>query len=110
MFGYSSHRLEFHLSNSNGADAWRVSSLTLLGLLAFYLLAVAFGTAMAKRLAKFLFDNNEETTILGLASLLQRWIVIWIHLSVVAMYAFAQSYIILEGFASIDWSNSMPHF
>ena len=100
---------------------WRISSLTLLGLLAFYLLAVAFGTVMAGKLAKAIFNNNEETTILGLASLLPRWVAILIHLPVIMVYALARCYIIVESFvnlralpftafASVNWSNFMPHF
>ena len=100
---------------------WRVSSLTLLGLLIFYLFAIAFGTVMASRLARWLFNNNDATTILGVANLLPRWVAIMVHSPVVVIYALARSYIIVEGFsalralpmsayASVNWSNFVPHY
>ena len=94
---------------------WRISSLTLLGLLVIYLAAVVFGTVMGGWLARTFFDNYEETTILGVGSLLPRWTAILFHGPVVAAYALARMYIIVEGFvslrslsytafASVDWS------
>lgn len=99
---------------------WRVSSLTLLGLLIFYLFAVAFGTVMASRLARGLFNNHDETTILGVANLLPRWVAVTIHSPVFVIYGLARGYIIVEGFcalralpmsafASVNWSNFVPH-
>lgn len=99
---------------------WRTSSLILLGLLIFYLLATAFGTVMAGRLARGLFNNHEATTILGVASLLPRWIAVLLHLPVFFVYGLARSYIIIEGFVSlralpktafesVNWSNFVPH-
>lgn len=99
---------------------WRVSSLSLLGLLIFYLFAVAFGTVMASRFARGLFNNHESTTILGVASLLPRWVAVMVHAPVFVVYGLARAYIIVEGFvalralpmsafASLSWSNFVPH-
>ncbi|KAL9119282.1 MAG: hypothetical protein Q9187_004167 [Circinaria calcarea] len=100
---------------------WRISGLTLLGVTVFYLLATAFGTVMASRLARFFFDNDEATTILGVANLLPRWVAVLVHLPVIAAYALARCYIIIEGFLnlralplsafdSVNWANYLPHF
>lgn len=100
---------------------WRVSSLTLLGLLVFYLFAVAFGTVMANRLAKGLFKNHDATTILGVANLLPRWVAVITHAPIFLIYSLARGYIMVEGFfalralptstfASVNWSNFVPHF
>jgi hypothetical protein len=94
---------------------WRISSLALLGLLVFYLAAVVFGTVAAGWIARTFFDNDKETTILGVGSLLSRRTAILFHAPVVAAYALARAYIIVEGFvslrtlsftafASVDWS------
>ena len=99
---------------------WRVSSLTLFSLLIIYLFAVAFGTAMASRLARMLFNNHDATTILGVAILLPRWIAVMIHSPFLVTYGLARGYIIIEGFsalralpisafASVNWSNFVPH-
>ncbi|KAL9636829.1 MAG: hypothetical protein Q9164_002577 [Protoblastenia rupestris] len=100
---------------------WRISSLVLLGLSIFYLSAVAFGTVMASRLARWLFKNNEATTILGIASLMPRWLAVTIHSPIFVIYGIARGYIIVEGFvslrilpvtvfSSVKWSNFVPHF
>ena len=100
---------------------WRVSSLTLLGLLIFYLFAVAFGTVMAGRLARKLFNNDEETTILGVASLLPRWVAVWLHAPFFFAYVLARGYIMVEGcvnlralpataFQTVDWWEFWPSF
>jgi len=100
---------------------WRVSCLVLLGMLIFYLCAIALGTVMASWLARTFFKNNEATTILGAASLLPRWAAILLHLPVIIIYCLARSYIIVEGFAnlralpvtafaSVNWANYIPHF
>lgn len=81
----------------------------------FYLLAVVFGTFMAGWLAKTLFNNDKETTILGVGSLLSRRAAILIHSPVIIAYAVARAYIIVDGFVSmrtlenrafdsVDWS------
>ena len=99
---------------------WRTTSLVLLGLLIFYLLATAFGTVMAGRLARWIFNNHEASTILGVASLLPRWAAFLVHFPVIFAYALARSYIIVEGFVglralpksafeSVNWSNFVPH-
>ncbi|MCJ1276939.1 hypothetical protein MMC21_004747 [Puttea exsequens] len=99
---------------------WRTSSLILMGLLIFYLLAIAFGTMMSGRLAKWLFNNHEATTILGVASLLPRWVAVLLHSPVFLIYGLARMYIITEGFVSlralpktafesVNWSNFLPH-
>lgn len=99
---------------------WHVSSLTLFGLLIFYLFAVAFGTVMAARLARWLFNNRDATTILGVASLLPRWLAVLIHSPIFVIYGLARGYIIVEGFFalralplsafdSVNWSNFVPH-
>ena len=99
---------------------WRISGLILLGVTVLYLLATAFGTVMASRLAKAFFDNDEVTTLLGLVNLQPRWAAILIHLPVIAAYSFARCYIIIEGFVnlralpitafdSVNWANYMPH-
>ena len=99
---------------------WRTSSLVLLGSLIFYLIAIAFGIVMAGRPAKALFDTHEAATILGVASLLPRWIAVLLHLPVFLIYGLARSYIIVEGFVSLrvlpktafesfNWSNFVPH-
>ena len=88
--------------------------------LIFYLNAIVFGTVMARRPAKALFDNHEATTILGVASLLSRWIAVLLHLPVFLIYGLARSYIIVEGFVSlralpktafesVNWSDFVPH-
>ncbi len=100
---------------------WRTSSLTLLGLLLFYLVAVALGTMMAGWLARTFFKNNEETTVLGVAGLLPRWAAILVHGPIIGAYGLARCYILVEGFvnlralpvsafAMVDWSNYLPHF
>lgn len=101
-------------------NLWRVSSLTLLGVLIFYLFAVAFGTVMASRLARWLLNNHDATTILGVANLLPRWVAVLTHSPVFVIYGLARGYIIIEGlfalralpmsaFASVNWSNFVPH-
>ena len=100
---------------------WRISSLTLLGLLIFYLIAVALGTMLASWIARTFFKNDEETTILGVAGLLPRWLAVVVHGPVIAAYGLARCYILVEGFvnlralpvtayATVDWSNFIPHF
>lgn len=75
---------------------------------------------MAGRPAKLLFDNHEATTILGVASLLPRWIAVLLYLPVFLIYGLARSCIIVEGFVSlralpktgfesVSWSNFVPH-
>jgi hypothetical protein len=94
---------------------WRISSLMLLGLLVLYLLAILFGTMMAGWMAKKFFNNDKESTIMGVASLLPRWVGILTHSPVIIAYTLARTYIIVEGFvslralsltafASVDWS------
>ena len=86
-----------------------------------YLFGVALGTVVAGSVAKAFFKNSEATTIIELCNLLPRWIAIAIHLPIIAVYIFARAYIIVEGFvslrampvsafASINWSNFVPHF
>lgn len=100
---------------------WRISTLVLLGLLSIYLFGVVFGEAMAKRLAKGIFNNNEATTLLSLVKLLSRWAAVLIHGPVIVVYILVRSYIIVEGlvnlralpveaYASVNWSNFIPHF
>ena len=99
---------------------WRTTSLILLSLLIFYLLATAFGTVMAGRLAKWIFNNHEAKTILEVASLLPRWAAFLIHFPIIFSYALARTYIIIEGFVglralpksafeSVNWSDFFPH-
>lgn len=99
---------------------WRISSFVLLGLIIFYLAAFSFGTTMAGALAKTLFNNAVEHTLVGVASLLPRWVAILMHLPVVLAYSVARTYIICEGFVglrslpntafdSVKWSNFVPH-
>lgn len=111
----------FHFPSPTEQMLWRISSLTLMGALNVYLLGVAFGTLMAGTLAKLIFNNDEETTILGVASLLPRWAALWIHSPLVFAYSLARGYLIVEGFVSlralpagaynsVNWANFLPHF
>ena len=99
---------------------WRVSSLSLLGLLIFYLFGVAMGTVLASRFARGVLNNHDATTILGVANLLPRWVGVMIYSPVIGAYGLARAYIIVEGFvalralpmstfASVSWSNFLPH-
>ena len=94
--------------------------MTALGLAVFYLLGVAIGTAVAGSVAKSLFKNDEVETIIGLVRLLPRWKAVLLHGPVIAAYGLARAYIIVEGFAnlralpltafaSVNWSNYLPH-
>jgi hypothetical protein len=114
-FGIHLAGWNFVLPSNTERILWRVSSLTLLGLLVFYLLAVVFGTLRGGWLARTFFDNDKETTILGVGSLLSRRAAILIHSPVIVAYALARVYVIVEGFvslrtlektafASVDWS------
>lgn len=100
---------------------WRISSLTLLGLLVFYLVAIVVGTFLAEYISRVYFKNNEEKTILGVASLLPKSAAFLLHFPVVAAYCIARTYIIVEGFVnlralpstafeSVNWPNFVPHF
>ena len=80
---------------------WRISSLALLGLLVFYLAAVVFGTLTAGWIARTFFENDKETTIFGIGSLLSRRTAILFHAPIVVAYALARTYIIVEGFVSL---------
>lgn len=119
---FSLHLVGWRFNFPSAAERmlWRISSLTLLGLLIVYLLGFAFGTIMAKRLAKVWFNNDKVTTLLGMARLLSRRAALLIHGPVIAVYILARSYVIVEGFlslralpatafASVNWSNFVPH-
>ena len=80
---------------------WRAASLTLLGSLVVYYLAILLGQLFARRMAKFFFDNDKEKNIFGLATLLPRWVAILTHSPLVIVYTLVRTYIIVEGFASL---------
>lgn len=80
---------------------WRITSLILLGLLVFYLIAVIIGTLAAGWVARTFFGNHEENTILGVASLLSRRTAILMHSPVILIYTVARAYVIVEGFFSL---------
>ncbi len=114
-FGIHLAGWNFVFPSKTEQSLWRISSLTLLSLLVFYLLAIIFGTFMAGWLAKTVFDNDKETTIIGVGSLLSRRAAILIHSPVIVAYTLARIYIIVEGFVSlrtlsftafadVDWS------
>ena len=99
---------------------WRASTLTLLGLVVFYLFAVVAGIVMARYIARSIFKNTEATTPLEVASLLPRWLAVILHLPFIAVYCIARSYIIVEGFVNlralpvtvfmrVHWSYYIPH-
>ena len=119
---YSIHLAAWHFTFPTPVERmlWRTTSLTLLGLLIFYLFATAFGTVMAGRLARWGFNNHEANTILAVASLLPPWAAFLVHSPVIFTYILARSYIIIEGFVSlrvlpksafesVNWSNFLPH-
>lgn len=119
-FGIHLAAWNFHFPSRAEQILWRVSSLSLFGLLIFYLFTVAFGTVMASRLARMCFNNHNATTILDLASLLPRWVAVMVHSPVLVVYGLARAYIIVEGFvalrtlpnsafASVNWSSFVPH-
>ena len=75
---------------------------------------------MASRVARGLFNNHEATMILGVASLLPRWAAVMVHSPVFVIYSLARAYVIIEGFvilralpmsafASVSWSDFVPH-
>ena len=75
---------------------------------------------MASRVARGLCTNHEATTISGVASLLPRWAAVMVHSPVFVIYGLARAYIIVEGFvalralpmsafASVSWSDFIPH-
>lgn len=116
------HLAGWHLTfpSSMEQQLWRIASLVLLGLIVMYLIAFAFGTLMAKRLARTFFNRDDVDSILGLGSLLPRWLAILLHLPVIIAYSVARVYIICEGcvglrslplaaFNSVQWSNFVPH-
>jgi hypothetical protein len=98
---------------------WRAASLTLLGLLLFYLIMLAIGYRVCRPVARYLFDTD-ATTILELAGMLPKWATVVAHSPVVICYAVARSYILVEGFiglralpsilyASVEWAEFWPH-
>lgn len=100
---------------------WRVASMTLLGLLIVYLVAVAVGTVAAGPVAKRVFSNNKAITIIEVASLLPHWVAVLLHAPFIAIYIIARSYILVEGFIdlrtmpssafeSVNWWNFLPHY
>lgn len=120
-FGIHLAGWNFHFPTHVEQILWRISSLTLLGLLVFYLIAVTIGTFLAEPVSRAFFKNSEEKTILGVASLLPRSVAFLMHFPVVAAYCVARGYIIVEGFVnlralpstafeSVNWPNFVPHF
>lgn len=123
IFAYSGIHLagwDFAFPSKTEQILWRIASLTLLGSLVFYLLAVLVGVTFAGFIARTFFDNHTENTLMGLVKLLPRWAAILTHLPVIAAYCLARAYVVVEGFvglrslprlafASVEWSDVVPH-
>lgn len=69
---------------------WRVASLVLLGLVALYLIALAFGYYAAGWLARILFKTDGVETIADVAQLLPHWIGILLYLPIILAYSLAR--------------------
>lgn len=121
--GYSGIHLagwKSHFPTTAEQMGWRISSLLMLGLSTFYFIAIAIGTIFACQIARLFTKDPEVRTIMGITALLPRWLAVMLHLPIIALYISARAYIIVEGFASlralpltafatVNWSNFMPH-
>ena len=98
---------------------WRASNLVLLGLLVTYLIVIPIGVVSSRPFSRR-WQAKEVGTPLEVAAQLPRWAQVVIHVPILAIYALARSYILLEGLISlralplkayvdITWSNLLPH-
>ena len=98
---------------------WRVASLQLLGLLLFYLIIITIGTYYYKIIARALF-GKEVTSMLGVAHVCPRWLLLVAYYPVIIAYGTARTYILIEAFVnlralplnvytSVKWADFIPH-
>jgi len=98
---------------------WRVASVQLLGVLLFYLAIITIGTYFYKDIARILF-GKESNSMLGVASLAPRWLLLVAYYPVIIAYGSARTYILLEAFVnlrglplsaytSVNWADFIPH-
>ena len=98
---------------------WRVAGLQLLVVLLFYLAIITIGTYFYRDIARFLF-GKESNSMLGVASLSPRWLLLVAYYPVIIAYGSARTYILLEAFVSlrasplsvytsVDWADFIPH-
>ena len=98
---------------------WRVASLQLLGVLLFYLVIIIIGTYFYRDIAKILF-GRESNSMLGVAALSPRWLLLVAYYPVIIAYGSARTYIVLEPFVNlralplsvyttVNWADFVPH-
>ena len=91
-----------------------------IGLYATYLFVFLVVTKLSGWIAKKYFQN-EASTFIDVASLFPRWLQLAALIPIYGSYGVVRTYIVIEGFislrrlpvdayATINWSNFIPHF
>lgn len=98
---------------------WRGAMIYFIGIYGGYLIVFAVFTSLSKWISKKC-GQREVSTFIDLASLIPRWIQLLILLPIYGSYGIVRLYIVVEGFislrclpvdayATVNWSNFLPH-
>jgi hypothetical protein len=98
---------------------WRAAMVYFIGLYATYLVVFSVVTSLSNWIAKKYFQH-EASTFIDVASLFPRWFQLAGLIPIYGSYGVARTYIVIEGFislrslpvdayASVNWSNFIPH-
>ena len=118
-FGIHLAGWNFTFPTSTERTLWRVASLQLLGVLLFYLAIITIFTYYYNNIARAMFGKS-VTSMLGIAHICPRWLIIVAYYPVIIAYGTARTYILVEAFVSlralplgaytsVDWADFIPH-
>ncbi|KAF7512835.1 hypothetical protein GJ744_011938 [Endocarpon pusillum] len=111
----------FVLPTSIERTLWRASIIYFIGLYILYLIVFAVVTSLSGWIAKKFFQKEGVCTFIDVASLFPRWFLLAGLVPIYGSYGVVRMYIVIEGFislrrlpadayASVGWSNFIPHF
>lgn len=109
----------FVLPTTVERQLWHGAMIYFIGIYGGYLIVFAVVTSMSRWISKKYFQR-EVSTFIALASLLPRWVQLIILIPIYGSYGVVRLYIVVEGFislrrlpvdayASVNWSNFVPH-